>query len=69
MSSGTAPRAIDPALFTCLCGHPLYDHTGRRAESQSGITYHGCKLCACSKWMNQHGQDFYDGSLRKVWGS
>lgn len=71
------PTAADHAAFVaatgptrapwwlCGCGCPLYDHGARRQESQSGLTYGGCRRCGeCVRWVNAAGQDFYDGALR-----
>lgn len=57
------------AWYVCKCGHALYDHSARREESQSGLTYSGCNAgrCRCAKWENAAGQDWYDGALRDKW--
>lgn len=54
------------AVFRCHCGHMLYEHSARRMESQSGLTYTRCRACQCPRFLTPDGQDFYDGSLRKL---
>lgn len=55
--------------WRCRCKHALYDHSARRHESQSGLTYHRCNVpgCKCEEWVNAANQDWYDGSLRQLY--
>jgi hypothetical protein len=58
---------VKPEWWVCTCGHGLDAHSARRHESQSGLTYSACRVCGsekCARFVNVHGQDFYDGGLR-----